>query len=82
MPLGRSLVVVTIAILCSTPPVLAQNVAVGRVSYREGSVSLQPRGKGEWIKVDPGSTVTVADNVWAVLKPVVESQRREGRPGS
>ena len=62
---GRTLVVVTTAILCSTPPVLAQNVAAGRVSYREGSVSVQPRGKGEWIKVDAGSSVTVADNVWA-----------------
>ena len=65
MPPGRTLVVVTIAVLCSTPPVLAQNLAVARVSYSEGSVSVQPRGKGEWIKVDPGNTVTVADNVWA-----------------
>lgn len=65
MPTGRTLVVVAIAILCSTPPVLAQGVAVGRVNYREGSVSLQPRGKGEWIKVDPGNRVTAADNVWA-----------------
>jgi acyl-CoA thioesterase-1 len=24
----------------------------------------------------------VADNVWAVLKPIVEDRRREGRPGS
>jgi len=62
---GRTLVVVTIAILFSTPPVLAQEVAVGRVSYSEGSVSVQPRGKGEWIKVDPGKKVTVADNLWA-----------------
>ena len=60
----RTLVVVTMAILCS-PPVLAQTTAVGRVSYSEGSVSLQPRGNAEWIKVDPGNTVKVADNLWA-----------------
>lgn len=61
----RTLVVATIAILCSTSPVLAQTVAAGQVSYREGSVSLQPRGNGEWIKVDPGNTARIADNVWA-----------------
>jgi hypothetical protein len=65
MPVARTLVVITVAILCSTPPLLAQKVAVGRVSYSEGSVSLQPGGRGEWTKVDPGTTVTAADIVWA-----------------
>ena len=62
---GRTLVVVITGILCCIPPVLAQSVAAGQISYREGSVSLQPRGNGEWIKVDPGNAVRVADNVWA-----------------
>lgn len=65
MPAGRTLVVVTIAILCSTPPVLAQTVAVGRVTHSEGSVSIQARGQGEWTKAEPGNAMGVGDNVWA-----------------
>jgi hypothetical protein len=67
MPAERTLVVVvlTIAVLCSNQPVAAQTAAVGQLSYSEGSVSLQPRGNGDWIKVNPGNSVEVADNVWA-----------------
>ncbi|HXY50471.1 MAG TPA: DUF6600 domain-containing protein [Terriglobales bacterium] len=38
---------------------------VARLQYMSGSVSMQPKGTGDWVEGSLNSTLTSADNVWA-----------------
>lgn len=44
----------------------------GQITYSIGKVSVQPGGKGNWIKARPGLTLAVGDNVWADVNSEVE----------
>src|SRR5258708_30283808 len=37
---------------------------VGRISYREGPVSLQPTGINDWVDADINRPLTTGDNIW------------------
>src|SRR6266478_6124750 len=37
---------------------------VGRLSYREGPVSLQPTGINDWVDADINRPLTTGDNIW------------------
>jgi hypothetical protein len=50
---------------------------VGRLSYREGPVSLQPTGINEWVDADLNRPLTTGDNIW-----VGDRGRAEFRVGS
>ena len=50
---------------------------VARISYIEGSVSLQPGGEGEWGSAAKNRPVTVGDKLWADKDSRVELQAGE-----
>ncbi len=43
-----------------------------QITYSVGKVSVQPGGKGDWIKASPGLTLAVGDNLWADQNSEVE----------
>lgn len=46
-------------------PAVAQSDTAVQLTYAAGSVSVQPGGTGEWVKLTRGNVLGQADNLWA-----------------
>jgi hypothetical protein len=55
----------------------APAVNTGRITHSVGRVSIQPGGKGDWIKASPGLELSVGDNLWADMNAEVEIRADE-----
>jgi len=53
-------------------PQEAHSVNTGQIKYSVGKVSVQPRGKGDWIEAYSGLELAVGDNLWADMNSEVE----------
>jgi len=70
-----SAIAVISAIVALPPSSFAQEarpVNAGRITYSVGKVSIQPDGKGAWIKASPGLELSAGDNLWADVNSEVE----------
>jgi len=70
-----STIAILSAIVALPPSLFPQEthpVNAGHITYSVGKVSIQPDGRGDWIKVSPGLELSAGDNLWADVNSEVE----------